>query len=70
MSNFEYAVLKKHGCGKPTIAAYKRYQRLACTPNKNALWEVCWHNFVNQDNGFGLAVVAINLIAEEEVLQK
>lgn len=66
MSKFQFYILSKEGCSPATIAAFEKYQTLAAAPIKDAAWETRWQNFVEQDNGFGLAMVAINIVAKYE----
>ena len=63
LSEQKVQALFAEGCSLAEIKAYTQYDAFAQAAKAgyhNQLWELEWHRFIDQSNGFGLAVVAIN----------
>lgn len=60
---FEFNILTKNGCSPAIISAYAKYQRLGSRPDiGSVVWEMDWQAFAHESSGFGLAMVAINIL--------
>lgn len=61
-------ILLKEGCSPAIVRAYTKYYALAKAAEHGSnpkLWEVEWKYFTNH-GAFGLAMVAINIVAKYE----